>query len=291
MEILSKSLEVIYPTCGIGSLPYLLAKEAVNYSWQFDLPYLPQLPTIAVSNQWNENLLEQSIRGLSMQRQGMPPGLEFYCWQEMLTRLPALDKPLLKMQFAGAYCLDVYGKEPFAQEELINLLANRLLTYLQFFEAMGISLLIVLDEPHIDNAPHFATLYSKLFRKLPERWHRHIGLHCCGQFVWDESLDLPISIYSLDFSLQEQNLRFFAPKLLNQKVQIIIGAIPTDLKTFNDRHIEQLAQKIRTLPLDPGLLLISPACGHGLRSQMQAATGLAASNRLAATLRQSGSEH
>lgn len=280
MELLPKQQAIKVITTGIGSLPFDSIDQAIDYAFDFDLPYLPQLPKLTP----DEAMLTQSLSGIDSGMERL--GSEFCCWDAALKRLHNTEAKQFKMQFCGCYCLKHYALPKLADLQLVEALAKRLIAYIEFFKQRQIHLIIVLDEPQVTDHESFDHLYTHFFSQMPSSLHEHIGIHCCGTMPWEVVLDFPFKLVSIDLSLQQLNLRepTIRQLLINNQVEIIFGAIPTDWESANNSQLESLAEEIKSLALNPHRIIISPACGHGLRSLQMAEMGKKATHQLAKLL-------
>lgn len=280
MEVFSKTSAISATTTGIGSLPFQSISQAIDYAFDFDMPYLPQLPQYLAS----ESMLTQSLQGLNLASDDL--GKEFCCWDAALNRLDTEGIKYFKMQFCGCYCLKHYAPASFSHQVLAEALAKRLIAYIQFFKQRQIHLTIILDEPQITDKESFIQLYTDFYSHFPKSLYHNIGIHCCGTMPWETVLNFPFKAVSVDLSLQHDNLNrsIIRQLLLRNKVDLIFGAIPTDWESATRTQLEKLAKEIIFLATDPHRIIVSPACGHGLRSPQMADMGKKATQQLAKLL-------
>lgn len=271
-----------YQNTGIGSLPFKSIEEAINYSFSFDIPYLPQLPSYLP----DEFMIPQSLNGINLDKDNL--GKEFASWGKSLRRLEAGNYKRFKMQYCGAFCLIQYGASGVPAQEITAKLAKRLESYIRFFSNKGIFIQIFLDEPTIGDAAAFSQYYHQFFALIDRSFHKHIAIHCCGEVPWREILHFPFHAISFDASLHLAKLTSlpFLQQIEKKQIDLYIGAIPTDWEEIQQTKLTNFAELIHAISLPLHQLFISPACGHGLRSNNAANVGAKSCQLLSQMLRE-----
>ena len=228
-----------YPwrTTGIGSLPFLDEKEALEYSFAHSIPFLPQLPRLHPS----EEMIHQSLQGfpaydLLILTESPPSRLSTLnahtagfipssfsslsvCWEGYLKRLLRVRPPQAKLQLAGPVtCLEVL-KHRYRQEltpewihSCAEWLKQRALHGCEQVKKTGSKPLFVWDEPclflkptHRESLPQVLVL-KELMDELQSQ-DIDVGIHCCGEIHWPTLLSLGARWISFDLELN--SLSFF----------------------------------------------------------------------------------
>ena len=157
----------------IGSLPYDDVDEAVNYSLQHDIPFLPELP-----------LLGDSMMDY-IKNPGQNRCLEIF-------RQKTRGREIVKVQCIGPATLVLSG---YSEDEAVSKVYEHVHTITEGFDVGEIILFI--DEPALGQAGFD---YKKLWAPVLESFNCIFGVHVCGNMNWDEMFDSQINIISFDAS-------------------------------------------------------------------------------------------
>jgi hypothetical protein len=204
-------------TTGIGSLPFENVSEAIKFSMQFDIPFLPELPNL----QKPESMLKLLFN--------ISPHI---CLEPFLE---AASDTEFKIQLPGPYtyskCLDM----PLGLT--INLFKTKFNLLLE--KIQGKSFVFFIDEPSIDKdfklSHEYATFLSEIHRQVPA-----LGVHSCNTFDPDELFSY-IDIASIDCSLV----------IKSEKVNLCAGVVDS---VTNEPLVAELPPKTLIITHNCGLL-------------------------------------
>ena len=155
----------------IGSLPYEDIGEAVAYSLQHDIPFLPELPK----------------RGDAMLNYAKNPG-HLSCLEEFKKH----EFETVKIQCVGPSTLILGG---YSEDEAIQRACEHISAVIDGLKAKEI--LLFLDEPALGQVGFD---YRKMWDALFESFPVIPGVHTCGNMNWDELFESNIQIISFDAS-------------------------------------------------------------------------------------------
>jgi len=155
----------------IGSLPLEDVEEAVRYSLDHDIPFLPELPK----------------KGDSMLEYIKKPG-SLSCLKEFKKH----KYDTVKVQCVGPATLLLSG---YKQDEAIQRAYEHISAILDGLEAKEI--ILFLDEPALG---HTGIDYKNIWDALFTSFNVIPGVHTCGNMNWDELFDSDIKIISFDAS-------------------------------------------------------------------------------------------
>lgn len=155
----------------IGSLPYTEVREAIDYSLQHDIPFLPELPK----------------RGDAMLEYIKNPG-RLSCLEEFKKH----RYQTVKIQCIGPSTLIQSGH---SKDEAVKRAYEHISAILDGLEAEEI--ILFLDEPALGySGVNFKELWEIIFSNF-----RVIsGVHICGNMDWDEVFSSGVEIISFDAS-------------------------------------------------------------------------------------------
>jgi hypothetical protein len=162
----------------IGSLPYDNVRDAVDYSMQHDIPFLPELPLLG------DAMLEYIKRPGTMS-----------CLEEFSKRIRGRD--VVKIQCIGPATLILGG---YSESEAFERAYAHIDSIIGKLEAKEV--ILFLDEPALGHAGFdYQTLWDGLFGSFNFGSFDVIaGVHTCGNMDWDRMLDSNINIISFDAS-------------------------------------------------------------------------------------------
>lgn len=199
---------------GIGSLPFTDIEQALEYSFQHDLPFLPQLP------QLNEDEM--------MVTQALDDSFDTYaCFEPFLYR--AIDKKIkkVKLQLAGPITCSVVAEEPI--DSIITQLLNKVDDMISPFLEQGIEVLFFIDEPmlFVNFESPLQIQLKNFFSQIKEKGIQ-VGLHCCSNPDWDPIIDLGVDYLSFDCHVSGNDLikTGLLKQFKDQGGKVIIGFDP-----------------------------------------------------------------
>ncbi|MBN1973701.1 MAG: hypothetical protein JW787_08690 [Sedimentisphaerales bacterium] len=160
----------------IGSLPYDNVDEAVNYSLQHDISFLPELPKL----------------GDAMMDYIKNPG-KMSCLDTF--RQKTKGREVVKVQCVGPATLVLGG---YSEDEAISRVYEHVSAITDGFDVGKI--ILFLDEPALGHAGFdYQTAWSAIFGSFNFTY----GVHVCGNMNWDDMFSSEISIISFDASLYD----------------------------------------------------------------------------------------
>jgi methionine synthase II (cobalamin-independent) len=215
-----------------------------------------------------------------------------------LFEVEARKLPFAKVQISGPATVRWVAKttdgRPASEVEeldrqIFQLLLAKTMALVRAVRASNATPIVFLDEPGLfaldERSPkHLLTLKEiSMLCAAAQRDGALVGMHCCSNTVWSRILGLGLDIISIDARLsldalledQDAWMRF-----LSEGSTLCLGVIPTDVSS--EYSVAELCDSVeaalrattpRGLPFE-GLLarmLLSPACGLGLRSVADAA--------------------
>jgi hypothetical protein len=157
----------------IGSLPYDDVDQAVEYSLQHDIPFLPELPKL----------------GDSMLDYIKNPG-NMSCLETFKQKTQDCDT--VKVQCVGPATLILSG---YSEDDAIARACQHIEALLTDLKAPNV--ILFLDEPALGQAGFD---YKQLWSPLFESFNVTSGVHVCGNMNWDEMFNSDIDIISFDAS-------------------------------------------------------------------------------------------
>jgi len=157
----------------IGSLPFEDVDEAVEYSLQHDIPFLPELPK----------------RGDAMLEYIKNPG-RMSCLEAFRRKVKGRD--IVKVQCIGPATLILSG---YSEDDAVTRICEHVTVILDGLEARQI--ILFLDEPALGHAGFdFRSQWTPIF----ENFDVISGIHTCGNMNWDLMFETQIEIISFDAS-------------------------------------------------------------------------------------------
>ena len=157
----------------IGSLPYEDVNQAVEYSLQHDIPFLPELPKL----------------GDAMLDYAKQPG-QLSCLRRFQERVEGFDT--VKVQCIGPATLILSG---YSEDEAIARAYQHIAAILDGLRVGNV--ILFLDEPALGQVGFdYKRLWSALFESFPVT----PGVHVCGNMNWDDLFHSDVEIISFDAS-------------------------------------------------------------------------------------------
>jgi hypothetical protein len=214
-------------------------------------------------------------------------------WKPFLWEVETRKLAFAKVQLAGPATVRWVARtsqgQPVAElaeldQQIFRLVMAKALAMVKALRRAGTTPLFYLDEPGLyaldmKNPRHMVVVQElKLLVLSLQREGALVGVHCCSNTDWPTVFDLGVDIVSLDVRLSldaalEDPMAFL--RFLMGGATLSLGIIPTDLRTeFVVRDlVESVEAALRaTLPRESALpdvlsrMLVTPACGLGMRS-------------------------
>lgn len=201
--------------------------------------------------------------------------------------------PFAKVQLAGPATVRWVARldsgQPAASvaaldQQIYRLILARTLALVKAVRRAGATAVISLDEPGLyaldlkDVRHRVVHQELKMLVVALQREGALVGLHCCSNTDWRAVLELGLDILSIDARLSldavlEEKAAFW--RFLAEGSTLALGIVPTDLKSSYvlQELVESVEASLRaTTPSGMSFegvlarLLLSPACGLGMRS-------------------------
>jgi hypothetical protein len=214
-------------------------------------------------------------------------------WKPFLWEVEHRKLAFAKIQIAGPATVRWVARTSEGQpaseqveldQQIFRLVLAKALAMVKALRKANTTPILFLDEPglyalDIRNPRHLVVLQElKVLILTLQREGALVGLHCCSNTHWPSIFDLGLDIVSLDVRLSldaalEDPMVFL--RHLMSGATLSLGIIPTDLLSeFQVRDlVESVEAALRaTLPRDSALpevlgrMLLTPACGLGMRS-------------------------
>ena len=157
-------------TTQIGSLPYDDVEDAISFSMEHDIPFLPELPAL----------------GDAMLSYAQHPG-RLSCLEAFWEATTAA--PLVKVQSVGPVTLIQSG---YTEDDALGAVYAHLDRILS---GMASRPILFLDEPGLG---YVGIDYEPLWEALFGAFDAEPGIHVCGNADWDRLFDAPITYISHD---------------------------------------------------------------------------------------------
>jgi hypothetical protein len=149
----------MYKTTGIGSLPFTSVEDAVRFSLQFDIPFLPELPKLQTSDKFMKIYFNVSPH---------------ICFGPFMK---AVGDRQFKWQLPGPYTHSKYSGMPLGLS--INLFKTKFNMLSKLLPHDNFNFFI--DEPAIDESFELNGEY-KIFLEWLKNNTSKVGIHCCNKF-------------------------------------------------------------------------------------------------------------
>lgn len=211
-----------------------------------------------------------------------------FMWEVENRRLP-----FAKVQIAGPATVRWVARlddgQPAASvaaidQQIFRLLLAKSLALVKAVRRVQATPVIFLDEPGLyaldgREVRHRVVLHEmRMLVVALQKEGALVGLHCCSNTDWAEVLDLGLDILSIDARLSldavlDEKAAFW--RFLAEGSTLALGIVPTDLKSAYvlDELVESTEASLRaTTPAGMSFegvlarLLLSPACGLGMRA-------------------------
>lgn len=223
----------------------------------------------------------------------LPSPEEYSAFAPFLFELQERSISTAKVQITGpqtlSYVLKLTDGESIRD---YNLIRNDLFEFslvkgfalIESLNKLGVKPIIFIDEPILSliksDDPLFAVAIEdlKLMITSFQKMHAKVGLHCCGNTDWAKLLKLSLDFLSFDFKLSGQEILKSASEVSSFKNKpgiFSLGILPTDL--FDSPETQFQLEKFNQ-NLWGNDILITCACGLGLKSAEKAELFLAALN-------------
>jgi hypothetical protein len=273
-------------TTGVGSLPFDTMGEAISHSLNnYSIPWLPEIKNTcpdsvppffwrACSIELKDAILRDDVEGLKSILKGPIKNhltLEneiIHGLYEFKTETLKLNPQQIKIQIIGPTTFSKILQSNWSiHRKLAVDYSNKWITQLSekiAHELKRDQIILVWDEPMLDNLDNFQTFYRRNFTAI-----QCYGLHCCASF---QSEFIPPegknSYISFDTSVTDLGNEPFVKKLqdfLKSGGIIALGVIDTNTETFNfDSHgqFKDIVQNLRRY----GQIIVTPGCGTGQKT-------------------------
>lgn len=177
---------------GIGSLPFTDIDQALEYSLQHDLVFLPQLP------QLNENEM--------MVIQALDDTFESYaCFESFVNFAIMNNLKKVKLQLAGPITCSLVTEQSI--DNIVSQLLLKVEDMIRPFWEHDIDVIFFIDEPML-----FVNIDSSLQETMKnfitelKKKDLLVGLHCCSNPDWSPILQLGFDYLSFDTNLSYVDL-------------------------------------------------------------------------------------
>lgn len=269
---------IIPAITGVGSLPHRDPAAAVRFALETatDFLPLPQLPALGTA----ETMIEQLSLWVGRTTPGPDDG--FSALMPFAEALAAHPGKRAKVQLVGPVTALACSAHSRLTEPVGERCVRLLLALASATQLPRARVVVQLDEPML-GAADAASLESLRMAVAALRHAGHpVWVHCCGTVDWDVLLSVGADGYSIDAWLTQP------PTSWPSEAKLVLGAVPTDAaKSAGEcaAHAVEWPHAAR-IPRENGAdrLVISPACGLGLRTRAQAAEAMAHCHHVAAVL-------
>lgn len=218
-------------------------------------------------------------------------------WRPFLWEVEHRKLAFAKAQLAGPFTVRTVTRTlqgtptlevPGLDEALFRLVMARALAMVKALRRAGATPLFFLDEPGLyalerANPRHLLALQElRLLVLALQREGALVGLHCCGNTAWGQVLECGMDVLSVDVRLSLDAVleeREALGRFLGSGATLSLGLVPTDLSSAYE--VEELVDAVEVSleaarPGGQGFaqvaphMLLTPACGLGLRSVVDA---------------------
>lgn len=214
-------------------------------------------------------------------------------WRPFLWEVENRKLALAKVQLAGPCTVRWVTKTSegaaasevlLLDKQILRLLWARSLSMVRALRRLGVTPLFFFDEPGLyalngSDARHLLALQElKMLVIALQREGALVGVHCCSNTDWPRLLELGLDVLSLDVRLSLDALlehRSAFLRFWESGATLSLGLLPTDLSS--EYRVPELVESVEASfrALWPqgeqwsenlSRMLLSPACGLGLRS-------------------------
>jgi hypothetical protein len=218
-------------------------------------------------------------------------------WRPFLFELAARKPTFAKVQIAGPTTVRWVTRTsagaptsvaPELDQQIHRLVVAKGLAMVKALRALNVTPILFFDEPGLyalerGNVQHLVALKElQLAVVAAQREGALVGLHCCSNTDWPRILEIGLDLVSLDVRLSLDALledRDAWLRYLATGATLSLGIVPTDLAStwVLSELCDSVEASLRAtlppeLPFEPVLarMLLTPACGLGLRSVIDA---------------------
>ena len=179
-------------TTHVGSLPHTNIKEAIDFTFRFDIPVLFSLPRLDPNDGMGKDLLRLTDNWTSFN------GDFFLNYEEaFFEKLHSEEQSDFKVQLIGPISMKKY----FLEDHSIEQVAEKVLIVYQRLvgrmKNQG-NLFFVVDEPGLVNASEVSFLNRFLNEIIGEDFQ--LGVHCCSDITKEDFCELKLDFKQLDWS-------------------------------------------------------------------------------------------
>lgn len=171
-------------TTGIGSLPFTDIAQALDYSFQHDLPFLPQLPQLNEEEMMVIQALDDSFA-------------TYACFEPFLEMAITKNTKKVKLQLAGPITCSLVTERPI--DGIVTQLLAKVEDMIRPFWDHDIEVIFFIDEPmlFVSAASPLRETIKKFINDLKSK-DLLVGLHCCSNPEWEPLLNLGFDYLSFD---------------------------------------------------------------------------------------------
>lgn len=229
-----------------------------------------------------EERLERALD--SGELSGFEPSPDSCCaWRPFLLEIGRRGLGFAKVQLAGPLAArwGVGLDDPRLARQIARLVLARARAMARAVAACGARPILFLDEPVLGLlAPERELVHGQLLEELRElvlalkREGALVGLHCCADADWRLAVGLGLDLLSFDQALSFESL-LARPGLLQELAAsgtaLALGIVPTAAgQRYDLSSLVARAAGALELPGAPPALLLTPACGLGMREVAEA---------------------
>ncbi len=168
---------MIINTTGIGSLPYKDIKEAVDFSFKFDIPFLPQLPNLG-----SQELMINQTKDIG----------NIACWELFLKELDKRKTKKCKLQVAG----------PITLKSTEGILRNVNIMVKEVFKRCE-KMILFIDEPYYCGEKEKAIIINQMISEFHFPF-LEIGVHSCNRIDFKNIDVLQVDYFSFDMQFGQK---------------------------------------------------------------------------------------
>jgi hypothetical protein len=177
---------------------------------------------------------------------------------------------------------------PGLDQQILRLVMAKALAMVQALRRLNVTPILFLDEPGLyalerANVQHLLALKDlQMLALAAQKEGALVGVHCCSNTDWPRVLGLGLDVVSIDARLSLDALledRDAWLQFLSSGATLALGIVPTDLaSTYSLPELCDSVEASLRATTPPGLpfeavlgrMLLTPACGLGLRSVIDA---------------------
>ncbi len=267
------------PITGIGSLPPMEMKAALDQVFTLNIPYLPTFPKLSS----REGFLAQLGISEGPEILSPWPPIALNAWSQ---KVASQKTSVVKLQWPGPLALFQALKTKGRVGEFSDYLLrwkNNLHQLVQAISRVPGQQWVFFDEPGLAQSMGKVKLENKAWEALMEATAMvdakgvAIGLHCCGEIPWEQIINLPVRQLSFDWALSSKNMVNFQTEIkkwFDMDRSMVLGLVPTRLtQDWEENSVVSEVQEVfftifgtKLAKAMLGRCWLSPACGLGMRS-------------------------